>query len=117
MAIYDPAGISLHAYYGANSASYALSGSVGRSSEFNALRASQSLQEQIWCCTPCSSSQATQAAAAGHITSGSCPDCGKPDPHSYYGHVRQGCNCDCGCAEKTTRYELRWSGSDPSETR
>ena len=111
MPIYDPAGVSLHTYFANDTGSYVLSGSVGRSSKWEAMRHSQSLQEQIFCCTPCSQSQAISASEAGHITSGSCADCGKPDGHAYYGHVRQPSNCNCGCAESQERFTLRWSGS------
>ena len=116
--IYDPDGKSLitefETKYGAVTASLHYTttsgGGGGRSDEWNALRVSQSLQEQLWCCTPCSSSQASASAAAGHITSGSCPDCGKPDTNQFYGHLRQSCNCDCDC--KHLEYHLlRWSGS------
>jgi hypothetical protein len=121
--IYDPEGKSLITeftnIFGAVTASlhYSAShgGAGGRSSKWNALRVSQSLQEQLWCCSPCSSSQASQSAAAGHITSGSCPDCGKPDSHEFYGHLRRFCSNDCGCScvsgSESNYHELRWSGS------
>ena len=118
MPIYDPSGSSLitefETKYGAVTASlhYSAShgGTGGRSGKWVSLRTSQSLQEQLWCCTPCSESQASASTAAGHITSGSCPDCGKPDEHSHYGHLRQPCSCDCGC-NHLVYHTLRWSGS------
>ena len=123
MPIYDPQGKSiisaLTIEYGAVTASlhYSAShgGTGGRSDEWISLRTSQSLQEQLWCCTPCSESQASASTAAGHITSGSCPDCGKPDGHPHYGHLRQWCEAECGCScssGSTADYAvLRWSGS------
>lgn len=109
--LYDPEGKSLikefEAKYGRVSASlhYSASNNGGngcRSSAWVNKRYSQSLQDQIWCCTECSSSEAT-------------PNCGKPDTHEFFGHVRQiDDNCTCKCDEYLHRAELRWSGSDPS---